>query len=176
MSRFDPYQTILSRDGVYRYRLHRSCAPFFVANVGRTAVFVMLNPSTADAEDDDPTIRRCVGFARSWNCAELLVVNLFAVRGSDPTVIPQSSDPVGPGNRWHVVNAAKLAVTTGGPVVCAWGTLGCYQKQDRAVLGWLRAAAVKPACLKVTKDGYPAHPLYLPKHLTPLPYTTGRAA
>ena len=84
---------VLSPCGAYRYLLTRRFGPG-----KKLATFVMLNPSTADAERDDATIRKCVGFARSWGCAGLQVVNLFAFRATDPTDLRMADDPVGPEN------------------------------------------------------------------------------
>jgi hypothetical protein len=122
----------------YRYALTRVWAP------GRPlAAFIMLNPSTADALDDDATIRRVSGFARSWTAGGILVLNLFALRATDPRQLRQHPDPVG-------------------PVVCAWGVHGVLADRDQRVLELLRARCVRPLCLGTTKDGHPRHPLYVP--------------
>lgn len=89
-----------SPDLSYRYRLTRTWDQCLVCN-RPPAVFVMLNPSTADASLDDPTIRRCVGFAKAWGCPGLTVVNLYALRSADPKALWSHPDPVGPdNNRW----------------------------------------------------------------------------
>lgn len=165
--------TVMSPDGKYRYRLFRDIHGLFS---GEPCVFVMLNPSTADARVNDPTINRCMAFARTWGYDELFVVNLFAVRGSKPSIIREVSDPVGPENVDHVRALAQYAKAHDGAVVCAWGAHGGYMDQDRTVLGWLDAEAVDPLCLNVTKDGFPSHPLYLRGDAKPVPYNTGRAA
>src|SRR3954454_15761859 len=85
---------VISACGRYRYLLSRQVGPGL-----RTATFIMLNPSTADATNDDPTIRRCIGFARQWGCGRLAVLNLFAVRATDPAEMKRADDPVGPENR-----------------------------------------------------------------------------
>lgn len=83
----------ISACGAYRYRLDR-----LGALLGRGAVnFVMLNPSTADAEQDDPTIRRCLGYAFRWGFARLIVTNLYALRSTDPRALWEHPDPIGPG-------------------------------------------------------------------------------
>ena len=159
----------------YRYRLWREICPFGA----NQALFIMLNPSTADAEMDDPTIRRCVNFARDWDCALMWVVNLFALRSTDPNALKKATDPVGPENRRHIQNLASTVrdshqLNNGGEgfVVCAWGTQGTLLDQDKAVLGWLDELGVQPTCLRTTKDGHPSHPLYLPKDLKPIPFTS----
>src|SRR5438128_11131670 len=101
-----------SRDRRYRYRLWRRW------DRSRAVVaFVMLSPSTADAMHDDPTIRRCVGFARAWGCGGVDVVNLFALRATDPRALRKAADPIGPANERHLRRAVRAA----GLVVLAWG-------------------------------------------------------
>ena len=138
--------------GRYRYQLGRRWAAG-----GPVVAFVMLNPSTADAERDDPTIRRCAGFARRWGFAAMTVVNLFALRATDPARLRRARDPVGPANDGHIAAAAAGADA----VVLAWGAHGDLRGRDRDVLALL--AGVRPACLGVTRGGQPRHPLYLPR-------------
>jgi hypothetical protein len=132
----------------------------------------MLNPSTADATNDDPTIRRCIGFARHWGCGRLVVLNLFAVRATDPADMKRADDPVGPENRdWF---DRTLRDSHGGPVVCAWGVHGAYMEQDLTVLGWLDRVGVEPLALGVTREGHPKHPLYLPYSAALVPFAGSR--
>ena len=141
-------QTILSDDRVYRYSLWRE----WIGGEGYV-MFIGLNPSTADETLDDPTIRRCVGFAKAWGFSALCMANLFAFRATKPKVMKQASDPVGKDNdKWlrHLCDGASL-------VIAAWGTDGSYLARDRKVCNLLGAMD----CLGVTKDGYPRHPLYL---------------
>jgi hypothetical protein len=126
----------------------------------RPCLFVMLNPSTADAAQDDPTIRRCVSFARAWQFERLEVVNLFAFRSTSPAgllALSALDDPVGPENLEHVRDAAERA----GRIVCAWGAYGGFLGQDQTVLGWM-GDRLKLA-LGFTKGGHPRHPLYVKK-------------
>ncbi len=154
-------KAVISECGKYRYLLMRR------VGVGdRTATFIMLNPSTADAVNDDPTIRRCIGLALRWGWGRLLVVNLFAIRATDPADMRKASDPVGPKNRDWVTRAVGRAAAPcdnadRGPVVCAWGTHGSYMDQDRTVLGWIEGVC-EPMALGITRDGHPTHPLYVP--------------
>lgn len=151
----------LSPDGKYRYHLSRSIP----GGDRRIATFIMLNASTADHEVDDPTIRQCMGFCRRWDCGELHVVNLFALRATDPREIRRASDPVGPDNQeWImrvVTKSADPNPSVRGPIVCAWGVHGSYMGQDQTVLDWL-SVIHKPMALGITKDGHPRHPLYVP--------------
>jgi hypothetical protein len=121
----------------------------------------MLNPSTADAEVDDPTIRRCIGFAKREGCGSINVVNLFAYRATDPEALKGVADPVGPMNhKWlaWALEAARFKHTT---IVCAWGAHALAAAQaDRFV----ERAAIHsaPICnLGLTKAGHPRHPLYV---------------
>ncbi len=141
---------VFDRSGRYRYRLWRRWA-----DGGEVVAFVMLNPSTADGERDDATIRRCAGFARAWGFAAMTVVNLFALRATDPARLRRARDPVGPGNDRHIAEAAAGADA----LVIAWGAHGALGGRDRAVLALL--AGCRPACLGLTRTGQPRHPLYL---------------
>jgi hypothetical protein len=154
----------ISNCGRYRYALRRNLG----GRPCRTACFIMLNPSTADAEKDDPTIRKCMGFARRWGCADLVVVNLFAFRATRPQDLRAAADPVGRANRRHVRSAVDRA--QGGLVVCAWGTYGAWWDQDLIVRAWIREVGAEPVCLGRTKGGHPRHPLYVPYTAELIPY------
>jgi hypothetical protein len=144
----------ISACGLYRYTLHRPCE---VRHPERgTALFVMLNPSTADATQDDPTIRRCRGFARTWGCNGLTVVNLYALRSTDPAALWRAADPVGPENDYHLRRIAREY----GDVVCAWGA-GARPDRVAAFLKLMEGAGARLWSLGVTKDGSPRHPLYV---------------
>jgi len=148
----------------YRYWLDRTIVQTSLekaAFTGTTAVFVMLNPSTADCHQNDPTVRRCIGFASRWGCARLIVTNAFAWRSTDPHQLYNVPDPIGPDN----IDAIKTAVEVadgegpgGGPVVVAWGQHGGLNDHDETVLGWI---GKRPLCLGTTRDGFPRHPLYV---------------
>lgn len=139
---------VIDPTGTYRYRLLREWD-----ETQPRACFCMLNPSTADAWRDDATIRRCLGFARSWGCGSLEVVNLFAYRATSPAVLQQASDPIGSENDRHIQEAVSAAQI----VVAAWGTHGEFLKRDRAVVPLLGEAH----CLGMTKSAFPRHPLRL---------------
>ena len=151
----------ISDCGEYRYWLTRA-QPHGVGR-GR-CTFIMLNPSTADAEEDDPTIRRCMNFAWSWGFNNLLVLNLFAYRATSPKDLKIASDPVGPNNKHYFKISSEVESDR---VICAWGAHGSYRGQDKTVLGWLFDLGVTPMALKLTKCGHPGHPLYLPKTAKP---------
>lgn len=115
----------------------------------------MLNPSTADAERNDPTVARCINYARSWGYDGLTVLNIFAYRSTDPKALYEVQDPVGPWNDAAIKDAAK-----GLDVCCAWGEHGNLFERGRQVAAMLRAIARRVGCLTVNKGGQPAHPLY----------------
>ena len=148
---------ILSADGKYRYRLTRD---FGMVGVD-TCCFIMLNPSTADAIQDDPTIRRCIGYAKALGCGELTVVNLFAYRSTDPEALYALSKDVaiGPENDRHIAEACNASHI----IICAWGNHGQHMGRANDVLKLIRAQqGARPMALKINaKSGQPAHPLYL---------------
>ena len=156
-----PKSADVSPCGRYRYRLERWWG------TGDPAVFVMLNPSTADASEDDPTIRRCVGFAESWGYSGLIVVNLFAWRATNPRDLPaDKAMAIGP----HGDAAIRAAAHRSALVVCAWGAGGALHGRGAEVLKALREHA-QPWTLRTTKAGHPSHPLYLPADLRPFMLT-----
>lgn len=122
--------------------------------------WVMLNPSTADADDDDPTIRRCIGFAKSWKCGGIVVRNLFALRAADPSELDRHPDPVGPENDAYLSRCGCECMT-----VLAWGARG--GDRGRAVLETLAGRGINLFQLAATEEGQPRHPLYLKADLTP---------
>jgi hypothetical protein len=143
----------------WRYSLTREPAP----QTGEgTVVFIGLNPSTADESRDDPTIRRCIGFARRWGFARLEVLNLFAFRATKPTALLDADDPVGPKNDSTIATVLRAADL----VVCAWGAF----PNDERSAHVLQLVAV-PHCLGVTKNGSPRHPLYVRASADPLPWS-----
>lgn len=156
---------VISACGQYRYRLTRRLTEPPVLFPHRF-VLCMLNPSTADAELDDPTIRRCKGFALRERRDELVVVNLYALRSTDPRGLWQHADPVGPENDAAIIAAAR---STRAGVVCAWGA---HARLDRVVevVKLLRRIGVPLLCLGTTKDGHPRHPLMLPNDVPLQPY------
>lgn len=154
----------------YRYWLDRTIAQPSLsggAYRGTTAVFVMLNPSVADCHQNDPTVRRCIGFATRWGCVRLIVTNAFAFRSTDPRALREVEDPVGPRNLETIKDAVAVARASGGPVVVAWGQHGGLNDHDETVLGWVES---KPLCLGTTRDGFPRHPLYVRSDTLVMPY------
>lgn len=147
--------------GRYRYTLHRR----FLVGDG-TVAFVMLNPSTADATEDDPTVRRCTGYAMAWGFDHLVVLNLFALRSTDPSILHDADDPIGPEND----RAFRDTLPGCRSVVCAWGNHGTLHGRNRAAVEMIIEAGHAPTALTVTRSGQPQHPLYLAKTLRPVEY------
>jgi hypothetical protein len=160
-----------SPDRVYRYALTRRWSP-----TGPLTVFVMLNPSTADAFTTDPTIRRCIGFARRWNTAGILVVNVFGLRATDPRALQNHPDPVGPDNDAVITAALTAEPGEHAVAVAAWGTHPAANPRIPQIRQLLAPHGLPLMCLGVTQAGHPRHPLYLPgaTPLTPLPERTTR--
>lgn len=153
---------VISECGQYRYRLSRHW------NVGPEATFIMLNPSTADAEADDATIRKCIGFAQRWGMGGLYVGNLFALRATDPKEMRKHRAPVGYQNRYHLEWICDRAAMSGGRIICAWGANGGHQKQDKTFCEWFESLDL--FCLRRTSKGAPEHPLYVPYDTQPTPF------
>ncbi len=142
-------------DGSYRYRLWRTLEE---VRTTKRVLFVMLNPSTADEHRDDPTLRRCIGFAKQWGFRRVDVCNLFAYRSSSPRVLRTAVDPVGPLNDGVLREVAAEAALT----VVAWGADGKLGRRgDYVAATVLRKRALY--CLGRTRSGEPRHPLYVPR-------------
>ena len=142
---------------IYRYSLWR----FWEKDKGYAA-FVCLNPSTADEDQDDPTVRRCINYAKDWGYGGMIMLNIFAYRSTSPKNLYFAYDPVGPDNDFHIRSACSKA----GITIAAWGGHGNYLNRGKAVMEML----TDPKCLAQTQAGLPKHPLYLRKDLIPIPY------
>ncbi len=145
------YGAIFDVSSRYRYSLWRGWS----ADHPRIA-FILLNPSTADEHRNDPTIRRCIGFARAWNFGSIEVVNLFAYRATDYRELFKASEPVGAENNRFLIQAVERSST----IVLGWGTKGMFISRDRQVMSLLTGRN-NLYCLGFTKDGLPRHPLYI---------------
>jgi hypothetical protein len=150
-----------SADRKHRFRLTR----VWDLSLPR-CTFVMLNPSTADAFRVDPTNRRCLDFAQRWGYGSLDVVNLFSIRSTDPVGIRHAAKP----NREENDHAVSAAAADADLVVAGWGHHGRFaNRADIVCAGPLRGHAL--VALRITKDGHPGHPLYLPSSTLPTPWT-----
>jgi hypothetical protein len=150
----------ISDCGKYRYRLARAWAD------GWSLPFIMLNPSTADADLDDPTIRRCMSFAQREGAGGIIVVNLFAFRSSSPAAMLAEPNRVGPDNERTIYETITDAGSL--PIVCAWGASAGSSAQF--LVGYMRANGATLTCLGKTKEGHPRHPLYVKGDQPLLPF------
>uniref|UniRef100_UPI0035C9B487 DUF1643 domain-containing protein n=1 Tax=uncultured Sphingomonas sp. TaxID=158754 RepID=UPI0035C9B487 len=147
---------LISDCGQYRYWLTRSW------DLGAYLLpIIMLNPSTADAVDDDRTIGRCMEFARREGFGGIRVVNLFAYRATAPEAMKAAADPVGPEGAAWINRTLHFAAEGGYPVLAAWGAHGSYRDRAAAVAISAKAWGAELVCLGTTKDGHPRHPLYV---------------
>ena len=149
----------ISPCGTYRYNLTRDWGE----GLGRVC-WIMLNPSTADADVDDPTIRRCIGFTERWGYGGMEVVNLYALRATNPEELKNHPDPI---PLMTGLSEVARAVGRCDLTICAWGVHGGHKNRGPAAARILRTPGNLLYTLRLTKDGHPAHPLYLPSHLKP---------
>lgn len=141
---------IISNCEKYRYHLWR------IWNDSKnTCTFIMLNPSTANAYENDNTIRRCIKFAMRENCGAISIINLFAYRSPYPEDLKLTEDPIGPLNDKYIIDILN---ENKGPVIAAWGAKGTYLNRNNDVSKMINK---KIYCLSITNDGHPGHPLYL---------------
>ena len=155
-------EAVISECGLYRYSLLRVWEED--EQSARLILFIGLNPSTADAEKDDPTIRRLIGFAKLWGYGGMLMGNIFAFRSTDPKRLVTCDDPVGEYNdRWLRVLADRAMMK-----VACWGIHGGLLDRQRQVLKFLSSLYV----FGLTLNGLPKHPLYLPARSWPIPWTS----
>lgn len=145
-----------SRCRQFRYALWREWDADLPA-----VLMIGLNPSTADAEKNDPTIRRCIGFANDWGFGGVWVLNLFAFRATYPDDLKAAADPVGPRNDEWIRRVARNVER----VVAVWGNDGIFLDRSTRVRGML---AERLEVIRLNAGGEPAHPLYLPKGLKPV--------
>lgn len=153
-------KALVTRDRLYRYVLTRRWG------YGPHATFVMLNPSRADNNIDDPTVRRCIGFAREWGLYGLVVVNLYGYRSTDPRQIHEVEDPVGPENDMWIQRYLYTAARHDMPLVFAWG-----HHADPERVAEVRAMDYTDRALAfgLTSNRQPIHPLFLPSRMRPRP-------
>lgn len=148
--------------GEFRYRLWRTWD-----ETRPHLLWVLLNPSIANDQLDDPTLKRCKAFSKEWGYGALEIVNLFAFRATHPQDLYTTPDPIGAMNDFHIADAATRATRT----IVAWGTSGIYQQRDQAVLALLHHHASQSLyCLGTTRNGCPRHPLYIPHSAVLVPY------
>lgn len=145
----------------YRYWLQRHWSDNQPA-----IALIMLNPSRADHQQDDPTLRRCIRLAQQWQYGSLVVVNLFAYCTASPKILRTVSDPIGSANDRYLLRACKSAQH----ILLAWGNNGTWLDRDRAVLKLLETDRDRCYCLGKNLTGQPRHPLYVPRSARPYPW------
>jgi hypothetical protein len=148
-------EAVISDDGNYRYWLSRTWG-----RGGKVVAFIGLNPSTADSKQNDPTVLKCIRFAKSWGATKLVMVNLFAYRSSSPKDLRQVADPVGADNDAWILRAVEEADI----VMAAWGNNGSYLGRAAEVAKRFQG---RLQALRITKQGMPGHPLYIPAYKKP---------
>lgn len=157
----------ISADGAYRYALWRRLLP---VGKGKTVLWIGLNPSTADAEKDDPTIRAMLSFSKRWGCELMIVGNLLAYRSTDPEKLRKVEDARGPENVERLAKMRAMADIC----VAAWGNGGAFRRVGRHTFNGLTSAGPM-MCLGVNKTGHPVHPLYRPRATELKAFTYGGA-
>lgn len=157
----------LSSCGQFRFSLSREWDSTL-----HTLPFIMLNPSTADAMTDDPTIRKCIGFAERLGYGGIEVFNLFAYRATNPKDLARAGWPVGTGND-SVIAARLRQIRADGHsnVICAWGAHARGLARTGDLLGKLEFGRCRLFALRLLSDGTPAHPLMLPYTCTLVPFS-----
>ena len=158
---------VLSKNKRHRYLLTRHTGAS--TRLDRLVNFIMLNPSTADAVDDDRTIRRCKKFAQSWRFDMMAVTNLWSYRTKNPDNL-FAALPFSPQIDSRNLAVVKLVARTADLTVVAYGTKGGRDQRDEHILDILGEAKVRPKALRVTAAGFPEHPLYVPANTEPQPY------
>lgn len=149
---------VISECGRYRYLLRRVWD-----HAKPRALFVMLNPSTADAEIDDATIRSCIRLSTGLGYGSFEVVNLFGLRATNPAELEKAADPIGPRN----ADVGDAAINRCDIVICAWGAHHMAERRARDMVAWVRGWKPAAYCFGTAKSGAPKHPLYI-KSGTPL--------
>jgi hypothetical protein len=148
---------ILSKDRKYRYVLSR------IWDESKPMIMIIgLNPSTADETKNDPTITRCINFAKSWEYGGVYMLNLFAFRATLPKDMIEEEEPIGNENDSYINKYSKLSEK----VVCAWGNDGSYKNRSKEILSKINNLYY----LKLNQSGEPSHPLYLNGNLIPIKF------
>lgn len=160
-----PPPAVFSPDRVHRYVLNRTVDPDLLTGSVKPGyvAWIGLNPSVADEYKLDNTCRRCLNWVKKWGFSRYVMLNAFSLVSTDPKALYTHPDPIGPENdRWLRLIGHGAAL-----LIAAWGTHGKFMGRGAQV------AAMFPGklhCLRVTADGHPSHPLYLPGELEPVPY------
>ena len=147
----------ISKDKIYRYTLSRTWD-----STKPTVLFIGLNPSIADENIDDPTITRCINFAKDWGYGTLLMANLFAFRSTYPKEIYLIDDPIGKDNDHYILECVKQSDL----IIACWGNNGTYMDREKII----KELVPNLYCLQKNKNGTPRHPLRLSRDINPIPF------
>ena len=147
----------ISKDKIYRYTLSRTWD-----STKPTVLFIGLNPSIADENIDDPTITRCINFAKDWGYGTLLMANLFAFRSTYPKEIYLIDDPIGKDNDHYILECVKQSDL----IIACWGNNGTYMDREKII----KELVPNLYCLQKNKNGTPHHPLRLSGDINPIPF------
>ncbi len=156
---------------LFRYKLEHRWDDDTPSYARKTVVWVMLNPSTADSQQLDPTLRRCKGFSKRLGAGGMVILNLFAFRATLPKDMLAAVDPVGPLNDDTIARTVEREDVT--HVIAGWGVHGAHRDRDKQVTAMLTG---RLSALKVTKDGRPGHPLYIKGDAPLLPFGSSLTA
>lgn len=154
-------EAIFDKQKIYRYLLTRC-----FETGSKTVTFIMLNPSTADETLNDPTIRRCISFAKKLDAKKMQVVNIFAYRTPNVPELKNAEEPLGKENDFYIENAAEESDI----IILAWGNHGSYMNRAEQIKKLLKPFKDKVYALKILKNSEPSHPLYLKKDIVPVLY------
>jgi len=159
--------TDMQRDATFsECRTYRWTLSRWWENTLPPCVFIGLNPSTADETEDDPTIRRCIGFAKSWGMGGLMMLNAFAFLATDPKVMQAADDPIGDENDHAIAHQTYIASRRGGIIIAAWGN-HCPDSRQKAICNLVNGNL---QCLGKTQSGKPKHPLYIASKTKPIDF------
>ena len=145
----------ISKDKIYRYTLSRTWD-----STKPTVLFIGLNPSIADENIDDPTVTRCINFAKDWGYGTLLMANLFAFRSTYPKEIYLIDDPIGKDNDHYILECVKQSDL----IIACWGNNGTYMDREKII----KELVPNLYCLQKNKNGTPHHPLRLSRDINPI--------
>lgn len=147
----------ISKDKIYRYTLSRTWD-----STKPTVLFIGLNPSIADENIDDPTITRCINFAKDWGYGTLLMANLFAFRSTYPKEIYLIDNPIGKDNDYYILECVKQSDL----IIACWGNNGTHMDREKII----KELVPNLYCLQKNKNGTPHHPLRLSRDINPIPF------
>jgi hypothetical protein len=154
---------VFSSNRLYRYVLRHQCDDTKPIASPKRIAWIGLNPSTADELSLDRTLAAICRYSRRWGFSEVVMLNLFAFRATDPRDLKRAEDPIGPDNDHHLLTEVRKVQR----VIACWGGHGRFLGRDRDVSDLL---GVSFGCLLKNRTGTPHHPLYLKSSIKPKPF------